>query len=233
MQWQDKGIILSQRSWNDSHAIVSIFTVNHGRHLGLIRPSKQPSAKAQLQPGNSVQALWQGRLSEHLGRWQLEAENIAWTQLLKMPKRLAALSSACGLLDKALPERHPYANLYEFFESFIKTLPTNDDWQRTYLKFELELLSTLGFGLTLDFCSVTKTTEKLVYVSPKTGHAVCEEVGRPYADRLLKLPPFLLNDQRPYETEDLRQAFHLTGYFLHRHIFENKELPPTRQQLAG
>jgi DNA repair protein RecO (recombination protein O) len=233
MQWQDRGIILSQRAWSDSHAIVSLFTVSQGRHLGLIRPSKQPSSKAQLQPGNIVQAFWKGRLSEHLGRWQLEAEATVWTHLLKMPKRLAALSSACGLLDKALPERHPYPKLYEFFERFINTLPTDYDWQRAYLKFELEVLSTLGFGLTLDFCAVKKTTENLSYVSPKTGHAVCEKVGQPYADRLLKLPAFLLDDQTPYKAEDLRQAFHLTGYFLRRNIFENKDLPPTRQQLGG
>lgn len=233
MQWQDRGIILSQRTWSDSHTIVSIFTQNQGRHLGLIRLSKQPSAKSQLQVGNIVQAIWKSRLSEHLGRWQLEADSTIWVQLLKMPKRLAALSSACGLLDKGLPERHPYPALFEFFENFVKSLAQDPDWQRSYLKFELELLSTLGFGLTLDFCAVTKTRENLVYVSPKTGHAVCEKEGRPYADRLLKLPPFMVEESCAYTPTDFQIALNLTGFFIHRHIFENKDLPPTRQQLAG
>lgn len=233
MQWEDKGIILSQKSWSDTQSIVSIFTINHGRHLGLVRQSKQPSAKSQLQPGNIVQATWKGRLSEQLGRWQLETENIIWIPLIKKPKRLAALSSACGLLDKGLPERHPYPELFNYFELFLKNLLEISDWQRYYLEFELELLSTLGFGLTLDFCAATRTKENLIYVSPKTGHAVCEEAGKPYADRLLKLPNFMLDKNSVYTDKDFAEALHLTGFFLYRFLLEGKELPPTRLQLTN
>lgn len=232
MEWQDKGIILSQRPWSESYSIVSIFTLNHGRHLGLIRPGHQPTARAQLQPGNFVQAIWKARLSDHLGRWQLETDRTTWTSLVNIPKRLAALSSVCTLLDQALPERHLYADLYNHVEKFLQNLLIDDNWQKKYVQFELDLLSTLGFGLTLDFCAVTQSTENLLYVSPKTGHAVSEDTGKPYADRLLNLPAFLLNDQLTYSEQDVGLALNLTGYFLHRHVFDNKPLPAVRQQLV-
>ena len=233
MEWQDKGIILSQRPWSESYSIVSIFTLTQGRHLGLIRPGHKPTARAQLQPGNFVQAIWKARLADHLGRWQIEVDHTTWTPLANIPKRLAALSSVCSLLDQTLPERHLYTDLYRCVETFLQSLATDDDWQRRYLLFELDLLSALGFGLTLDFCAVTQTRENLIYVSPKSGHAVCEDVGKPYADRLLKLPAFLVNDQLAYSEQDVHLSLNLTGYFLHRHAFDNKPLPAVRQQLAS
>ncbi len=233
MQWQDKGIILSQRPYKESYSLVSVFTYHQGRYSGIIRLGRQPSMRAQLQPGNFVQAQWQARLSEHLGSWKFESEQMPWTHLLSSPHRLAALSSACTLLDKALPERHPYSDLYDNFVELLSILLSDQDWQRAYLRFELNLLSCLGFGLTLEFCAVTRSSKNLSHVSPKTGHAVCEAAAKPYADRLLKLPAFLLDEKAPYTKVDLQAAYHLTGYFLRRYIFENKELPPLRQKLAA
>lgn len=232
MEWQDKGIILNQRPWSEHYSIVSIFTAAQGRHLGLIRLGKKPMARALLQPGNFVQAMWKARLADHLGRWQIEAERVTWTALANMPKRLAALSCVCSLLDQTLPERHLYPDLYRYAETFLQNLETDDDWQRKYLLFELDLLSALGFGLTLDFCAVTKARENLTYVSPKSGHAVCEEVGKAYADRLLRLPAFLLNKQLAYSEQDVCLSLKLTGYFLHRHVFDAKPLPLIRQQVV-
>jgi len=48
-------------------------------------------------------------------------------------------------------------------------------------RFELQLLSELGFGLDLDSCAATGSTTDLVYVSPKSGRAVSREAGRPMA----------------------------------------------------
>ena len=232
MEWHDKGIILSQRPWSESYSIVSIFTPSQGRHVGLIRPGRKPEARNQLQPGNFVQATWKARLADHLGRWQIEMDRATWTSLANIPKRLAALSSVCTLLDQALPERHLYADLYKGVEKFLQSLATDDHWQTQYVQFELDLLATLGFGLTLDCCAVTQSTENLIYVSPKSGHAVSEDVGKPYADRLLRLPTFLLQKQLMPSEQELRLALHLTGYFLHRYVLENKPLPAVRQQVV-
>jgi DNA repair protein RecO (recombination protein O) len=97
------------------------------------------------------------------------------------------------------------------------------------VRFELQLLDDLGFGLDLDACAATGTSDNLAYVSPRTGRAVSLAAGEAYRDRLLRLPTFLL--EAPSEghptTADLADAFRLTGYFLARHVYEPRGLAPS------
>ena len=55
------------------------------------------------------------------------------------------------------------------------------------VRFELQLLSELGFGLDLASCAATGATIELVYVSPKSGRAVSRAAGEPWQDKLLPL----------------------------------------------
>jgi DNA repair protein RecO (recombination protein O) len=81
----------------------------------------------------------------------------------------------------------------------------------------LALLTALGFALDLSRCAVTGDTEDLAFVSPKTGRAVSTAAGQGYADRLLPLPRFLLEEAVP-DRSDLLAGLRLTGYFLDRHV---------------
>ena len=47
------------------------------------------------------------------------------------------------------------------------------------VRFELQLLSELGFGLDLEQCAATGATGELIYVSPKSGRAVSRAAGAP------------------------------------------------------
>jgi DNA repair protein RecO (recombination protein O) len=230
MKWQDNGIILSQRNWNDNKIILSILTVEHGRHTGLIHISSKNKNLSHVQSGNFAQTIWTARLNEHLGRWNLDVSFMPWLQVLKDPARLLALSTACALADYCLPERHPYQTLYESLANFLDSLVHDENWRRNYVQFEMDLLSELGFGLNLNFCTVTKQREDLIFVSPKTGHAVSRKAGEAYQDRLLPLPAFLTQPDITITDSQLDQALYLTGYFLGRHFSENKKLPETRQR---
>ena len=59
------------------------------------------------------------------------------------------------------------------------------------VRFELQLLSEIGFGLDLERCVATGVSGDLVYVSPKSGRAVSRLAGEPWADKMLRLPAFL------------------------------------------
>lgn len=233
MKWQDDGIILSQRAWNDNKIILSILTLDHGRHTGLIHVSQKNKNLSHVQPGNFTQTIWNGRLNEHLGKWQLDIGFMPWFQVLKDPIRLLALSTACAITDHCLPERHPYPVLYTTLKGFLESLIHNPDWRRDYIQFEMNLLSELGFGLNLNFCAVTKQTDDLVFVSPKTGHAVSRKAGEPYQNKLLPLPSILTQENIQITNNQLDQALYLTGYFLSRHLLENKTLPEIRQRFIN
>ena len=62
MQWADAGFVVAVRRHGESGLIVELLTREHGRHLGLVRGGQSPKARAVLQPGNEVAAVWRGRL---------------------------------------------------------------------------------------------------------------------------------------------------------------------------
>jgi DNA repair protein RecO (recombination protein O) len=105
-----------------------------------------------------------------------------------------------------------------------------DIWPAVYVRFEAGLLQELGFGLDLSKCAATGAADDLVYVSPRTGRAVSRQAGAPYAERLLKLPRFLLASQGGLGEGDIGAGFDLTGHFLESFVFAamNRPLPPAR-----
>ena len=92
------------------------------------------------------------------------------------------------------------------------------------VRFELRLLSELGFGLDLEQCAATGASGDLAYVSPKSGRAVSRTAGEPWADKMLRLPAFLRQHDAIPSGHDLADGFALTGYFLTRHVLEARGL---------
>ena len=218
----NSGFVLSIKRYNDKSFLLDIFSPEHGRYVGLYRAKNAP------QPATFVQGRWQARLSEQLGTFYLEPINAFSAAFLDDKKRLATLLSACYLIEKTIPERQPYPELYAALQTFLNTL-TQDDFLKQYAFFEMALLTTLGFGLDLSACANDGATQHLLYVSPKSGRAVCQTCGAPYRDKLLPLPAFLHTPDTSASNTDIYQALTLTGFFLKQHT--GIELPLTREQL--
>ena len=112
------------------------------------------------------------------------------------------------------------------------------DWQFLYLDWELKLLSCIGFGLDLEKCAVTETTEDLCYISPKSGKAVCKEVGTEYHSKLLPFPPILRSNQRgrAFSNDDLALGLSLSGFFIEKWLdysIENKKTLMIRKRFLN
>jgi DNA repair protein RecO (recombination protein O) len=232
IEWSDEGIVLSARRHGESAAIVALLTREHGRHLGLVPGGAGRRARGLYEPGNRLRAVWRARLAEHLGHYACELLESRAAGLLDDGARLAALSAATAVVDAALPEREPHARLFDGLDALIATLqaaPPLPVWTARYVRFELDLLADLGFGLDLARCAATGATEGLAYVSPKTGRAVSAAAAEPYRDRLLPLPAFLL---RPADAEngapsaDILAGLTLTGFFLTQHVFGQRPAGP-------
>ena len=174
--------------------------------------------------GGSPGAL--GEPSRRQPRWQPFLESAT--------QPLMALSSATAILDSALPERAPCPALFEKLEALIGNFDKSG-WQVNYIRWELELLAELGFGLDLSRCAATGSDQDLIYVSPRTGRAVSAEAGRNYQDRLLSLPKFLIEDTNTdISGPILYEGLKLTGHFLGRHVLSDTRygLPAARGRLA-
>ena len=86
-----------------------------------------------------------------------------------------------GALCRLLPERDPHPHIHAALEEVLGCLIDARLAGPRVVRFELQLLSELGFGLDLDRCAATGATDELVYVSPRSGRAVSREAGRAVA----------------------------------------------------
>jgi DNA repair protein RecO (recombination protein O) len=232
MDWRDDGIVLSLRKHGESSIVVHLLTREHGRHSGLVRGGNSKKQRGVLQPGNEVHANWRARLEEHLGSYSIELLDGHAARLLNDPGRLAAMSSACTVVDACLPEREPHPDLFASLKALLTVL-IEEEWAAGYVVWELSVLAELGFGLDLSQCAATGTTDDLIYVSPKSGRAVSAEAGAEYREKLLPLPQFLIG-RGGAENAALGDGLKLTGYFLDRYMLRphGKLLPDVRARLV-
>ncbi len=225
MQWSDEGILIGTRRHGETSLIVEAMTERHGRHLGLVRGGRSRRMQPVLQPGNSVTATWRARLDEHLGYLTVEPTTQRAAQLIAAPTGLYALHALAALL-RLLPEREPHPQLYAGLSAILDALDDPLVAAALIVHFEIWLLEDMGFGLDLAVCAATGGNDDLAYVSPKSGRAVSRSAGEPYHDRLLPLPSFLREPPsiRPPPIAEIGEGFHLTGYFLARHVLEPRGL---------
>ncbi len=227
--WTDEALILDVTKFGDSDAIVQLFTPVHGLCRGVVKRGFSPKSRGDLQPATLVQATWKARLAEHMGNVTLEGAHGFAARVMHDPLRLAAVGGVTGLLGSCLAERDPHAELYHGTVDFLKHVAAGVEpliWLTEYVRLEMALLEQSGFGLDLSECAATGSREELVYVSPKSGRAVCRAAGAAYHDRMLALPAFLMaSNDLPDSLAEIAQGVALTGHFietrllpaLHRH----------------
>ncbi|MFV1530141.1 MULTISPECIES: DNA repair protein RecO [unclassified Phaeobacter] len=230
MEWRDEGILLTMRRHGESAAIVDAFTVEHGRHSGIVRGGAGRRMAPVLQPGAQLDLTWRARLEDHLGSYQAELIRSRAATAMSGRLALAGLNAVTALLAFCLPEREPHPDLYLRSAQLLDLLGRDDIWPLAYLRWEVALLEEMGFGLDLDHCAVTGSRHELIYVSPKSGRAVSRAGAGEWADRMLPLPDVLLG-RGGAETQDIVAALSTTGFFLEHRLapsLGNIPLPEAR-----
>lgn len=226
MEWRDEGVVVGLRKHGETSVILDLLTIDHGRHLGVVRGGRSRRLRAVLQPGNALVATWRARLDDHLGTFVVEPLALRAGTLMEDARALHGLNYACALA-RLLAEREPHPGLHATLSALLGALGAPGGGPEAIVRFEIGLLADLGFGLDLDTCAVSGISDDLAYVSPRTGRAVSRAAGEAYRDRVLPLPAFIrspLPDAGP-ALEDIAAAFTLTEHFLRRDLFEPRGLP--------
>ncbi len=226
MEWSEPGIIIGTRKHGEASVIVEIFCAGQGRHMGLVRGGRGRRMRSVLQPGNRVLATWRARLSDHLGYFLIEPDQLDAARYMADPLRLAALNTINELV-RLLPERDAHDHLHAAYVHILDYIRSDEDWADEFVRWQLLLLQELGFGLDLTSCAATGGVDNLVYVSPKSGRAVGAGAGAPYKDKLLPLPQFLVHDRHANpEWRDVQNGLRLAAYFLTRNVYEPRGIEP-------
>lgn len=232
VDWRDQGILLRVRKHGESATIVDMFTPSRGRHAGVVRGGTGRKLSPVLQAGAQLDVTWKARLEDHLGAFTVEPLRSRSAQVMSDPLALAGLTSAVGLLAFSLPEREPHPELYETSETLLDLICATDAWPLAYLRWEVQLLEDLGFGLDLHQCAVSGSIENLEFVSPKSGRAVAAEHAGQWKSRLLPLVPCMVGDG-PSGDRDIAEGLRTTGYFLEKWLapaIGDKPLPEARKR---
>ncbi len=234
MEFEDDAYVLSARQFGESGAIVDLITARHGRYAAHIAGGASRRMKPVLQAGARVLARYRARVTEQLGSAMLEPVGEGPAALFDDPLALAGLAAAAAVTAGALPEREPHPGAFLAFEALSGSLSQPESWPAVFVRFEAGLLQDLGFGLDLSKCGATGAVDDLIYVSPRTGRAICRDAGAPYIKRLLTLPPFLLSAQSGLNPGDIGAGLALTAHFLEAFVFNplNRPLPPARHWLV-
>ena len=232
MDWEAPAIVLDARPYGEADAVATVMTEEHGLHRGLARGGASRTQAALWQPGNLAQVRWVARLSDQLGSFSAEMIHPGAASVMDDALALAMLAAACAVAEGALPEREHHPRVFHGLVRLVAHLPRGAAMLSDLILWETVLLSDLGYGLDLTSCAVTGETTGLAFVSPRTGRAVTEAAAGIWRERLLRLPPFLVDGGDPTPA-DWRDGLALTGHFLARDAFgaHHRPLPQARRML--
>ena len=226
MRIETPAIVCALRNHGEHGAVVRLMTPDHGLQAAYVRGAKGRQKRPVLIPGNLVQARLSARSDAQLAQAEVELVH-SRGPLLREPLPAAAIEWATALTDTVLPEAQPYPRLYMALEGLldaIEAAPSASGWGTALVRYELLLLAELGFGLDLERCAVSGGNDSLAAVSPRSGRAVSAAEAEPYRDRLLPLPPFLV-ERGPASWPDILNGLRLTGHFLMRDLLTDRAAP--------
>jgi DNA repair protein RecO (recombination protein O) len=201
-------------------------TAGEGMQAAYVRGAKGRRLRPLLLSGNIVQASLRARSESQLPQAEIELLQ-SRAPLMSEPLPAAAIEWATALAATALPEGQPYPRLHAALDGLlaaVEAAPSAIGWGGALVRYELLLLSELGFGLDLGSCAVSGSTADLVAVSPRSGRAVSAAHAEQYAGRLLKLPAFLQGGGAGNWTE-VFEGLRLSGHFLARDLLTDRSAP--------
>lgn len=230
---KDQGFVLSAKKYGEKALIVTLLTLNKGKITGFVSDGTSPKNRGLFQPGNKLFFEASARLEENMRRlFRIELIEPNAAMMMTDYNRLELLSAVTPMIIRLLNENEEVPLLYDTVAHFFhaKDIQEMLMW---YAYFEFYALEYLGLGLSLDCCAVTGQIENLAYVSPKTGKAVCQLIGKPYQDRLFAYPHFIVDKKQSPSYAEIFNVLKMTGFFLKENFFKfhNLPMPNTRETL--
>ena len=223
MRIEAQAIVCALRIHGEHGAVVRLMTEEHGLQAAYVRGARGRRMRPVLIAGNLVSTVLSARTDTQLPQATVEMTH-SRAPLLGEPLPAAAIEWATALTATALPEAQPYPRLYSALDALlaaIEAAPSASGWGAALVRYELLLLAEMGFGLDLERCAVTGSTEDLVAVSPRSGRAVSGGEAEPYAGKLLPLPSFV-REGGTASWADIADGLDLTGHFLMRDLLTQK-----------
>ena len=230
---KDEGYILSAIKYGEKALIVTILSASKGKIVGFVSEGNSKKNRGIFQIGNKIFYEASSRLEENMKRlFRIELVEPNAINFMMDAQKLELISASVPMFIKLLNENEEVLPFYEIIGKFFKANSLKEMLIQ-YSYFEFYALEYLGLGLMLDCCAVTGQTDELYYVSPKTGKAVCKEIGAPYHDKLFKYPQFVVDKSDSPSYKEIFNVLEMTSYFLKENFFKfhNIKMPESRHKM--
>jgi DNA repair protein RecO (recombination protein O) len=235
MQFSGEGYIIKIRNHGEKSLILTLVCPQRGKITGFVSGAHTKRSLGIYQLGNYISFNAYARVEENMFNFKgVELVKSYTADFLTDPDKIDALSSLCRLTDICVAENDDLGNLFNMIKDFFQHIH-QQNWLVYYSFFEYYLLDFLGVGLDTYKCAITGKTSDLQYISPKTGRAVCAEVGIPYKDRLYAYPHYIVDKNYAPEYAEVADVLTMTGGFLTKNFLSqhNLRLPDNRVGLLN
>ncbi len=217
MKFQDEAIIISVRKFSENKLLLKVLTKNYLLKMGIV--SIPYSKNLQLyQPGNVVFVDANAKDVESLCKFHLEPLGNTIARVINRPKIVVLINSVTSLIAEVFALESIESNkLFYQLYNFLNSIDNEENMLAQYVYLEMEILAMAGFGMDLQKCAVTSSTDNLLYISPKSGKAVSKNAAEGFENRLFKMTKFFSN--KIVEIEDIVESLEITGYFIEKFIY--------------
>ena len=179
MHLSASAIICTLRAHGENGVIVRALTAEAGLMAGYVRGGRSRRLRPTLMPGNIVAAEYRSRTADQLASLTVELVQ-SRAPLMTQPLAASALDWVTLLTGSALPEGQAYPAIHAALGAVIEAVamaPSARGWAAALAQYELLVLRALGFGLALETCVITGTSDELMFVSPKSAAASMVSAG--------------------------------------------------------
>jgi DNA repair protein RecO (recombination protein O) len=145
---ETSGIVCALRPHGEHGVIVRSLTFDHGLLAGYVRGGRSRTMRPVLIPGNVVQCSFRSRVAGQLPSLTVELSE-SRAPLMAEPLAAAGIEWVTALAASTLPEGHAYPSISGGLEGVLKAIamaPSARGWAAALVRYEVLILSALGYG---------------------------------------------------------------------------------------
>ena len=222
MIWDDIGFLLSKNKYNENSLIAEFYTKDHGKSSGIIFGGSSKKIKNYLQIGNRIHINFSSKSVNRVGYFKVEIQDAISPYFFDDQKKLSCISSAMNLIKILTADSQKNKLIYHLIENFYVILK-KDNWLKSYIYWELELLKLIGFDLEFENLVEKNLSNKQIQYTSKS------------IDKRI-IPNFLVDKNDNIEDlETLLDGLKLVGDYLDKTILKPNNLnhPMSRIQFIN
>ncbi len=162
MNWQDQGFIISKKKFRENAIILEVFTSKFGKVSGIVYGGTSRKIKNYLQLVNKIFTIYTSKGDNKIGYFKTELVDPISPRYFNDKNKILCLNSLSSILGAILPEQQPHEKIYNSLDYLLKNF-NDKNWLFLYLNWEINLISNLGFGFSLDPKKFSNTNEKKIF----------------------------------------------------------------------